>query len=214
MRIIPRGGVLPVPLQTRRYQQHRQTQEPGLHVSAIIKHICRTLEPARFNRAVKHGAGAGYDLDSEPAIWLGQAVDQYLKRALLDEGGTDMQAMQVDGIWFSTDLMRLHTGIDTRRLGFPDDPTDEPIVEEFKLTWMSMRQPITDPKFRHWFWQLMAYCYVWETRRARLRVVAVNGDYGPPSPAYHVFDLLFSPAELADNWQMLQAHAARLRTQE
>lgn len=194
--------LLPVPHWRRKESAARN---PGVHVSTAIKRILLALDPKRFGPRRAKG-GPDLDLDTVPAIWLGQAVDMYLKSAMTDAGGQPVEEMEHEGIWLSSDLLQLHHE-DKARPGLPDDPIDQLVVEEFKATWMSCRQPLTDPKFKHWLWQLMAYCWAWETCRGRLRVLYVNGDYGPPQPEFAVYDLLFTVQELDTNWQMIRRHA-------
>jgi hypothetical protein len=84
---------------------------------------------------------------------------------------------------------------------------------EFKCTWYSIRQGITDPKFDKWFTQMKAYCYHLQTTSARLYVLFVNGDYSWKKPygGPHVraWDIEFSPMELEKNWRMLLRHAIK-----
>jgi hypothetical protein len=210
MLIVPRAEPLPtLPRTARPYR------DPGIHVSAIIKDLCVALDPERFgdNKTERQQAADGRDefyedLEENPKIWLGQAVDQYLTACRSRSGSLAFRPLAVkhQGVWASTDLIVLTDEPPRPRL--PGD-SDDLLVEEFKLTWMSVRSGIEDRKFVHWFWQIKWYAWVLETVRARLRVYFVNGDYGPPRPQYRVWDLLFTYRELETNAMMLLGHARK-----
>lgn len=204
----------------------REVRDPGLHLSTIIKDLCIKADPDRFDRA-KHGSDwqEVEDLETVPKIWLGQAMDYYLGHVLAKQrrDGQAPQALRPgaickDGIWMNSDLLVLSEA--PARPGLVGDTADDLMVEEWKLTWMSNGQPITDPKFRHWQWQLAGYCWAWETLRGRIRSFHVNGDYkwmyhskrkgpAPPTVHYLVHEFLFTYRDLADNFALLQNHAAR-----
>lgn len=186
--------LLPVlPVEARDYRA------PGTHVSTIIKDLCLTLDPLRFT---KEGSEEFQDLELEPRVWLGQAMDTHLSQVLTAYTQTAVRpgGIEVDGVWMSSDLLVL-----------ADDPSSADfVVEEFKLTWMSSRGGVDQPKFIHWLWQIKAYCWAWETVHARLRVYFVNGDYQYPlKPQYRVWDLEFTFEELQNNWRMLLGHAKK-----
>jgi hypothetical protein len=84
------------------------------------------------------------------------------------------------------------------------DPVAER-VEEFKLTWRSLRNWYIEDNFR-WLTQVKAYCYAWRLSRAVFHVFHVNGNYQPPQPVVKDYEVEFSQQEIAENWAMLQTH--------
>lgn len=204
-------------------RQHRGHRDPGLHVSGIIKDICLRTDPQRFAPGAADAKEVA-DLDSEPRIWLGSAMDFYLSEILSQQRKGESapkavrpQAIERDGIWMSADLLVLSET--TTRPGLVGDCPDDLLVEEFKLTWMSngvpkrpgQIKPLTDAKFRHWLWQLKAYCWAYQTLRGRVRAFHVMGDYrfSDDTNHYVVHDLLFTYQELQQNWAMLRNHGIR-----
>lgn len=158
---------------------------PGLHLSQIIKSICIEMDPKRF----KHQDG--------PLPWdrfeAGFSFERVLEMAFQSrrDGIFRPGEIERDGIICSPD------GI---------DPTDWRL-EEFKFTWMSSYDAPEHAKFRHWLWQMQAYCYVLGTTRSRLRAFFVNGNYRGHQPEYRVWNIDFTEEELDQNWRMLKKHA-------
>lgn len=183
----------------------RDPRSPGLHLSHIIHDLAATMEPKRFH----HDDRPGLDLDTVPKIWLGQATDHYLRHI---RPGVGVGEIDKDGVTMTCDNVSLLG--EPPRPGLVGDYADDWVVEEFKLTWMSpgklpIEQAIQDKKFRHWLWQLKGYCWAWETRRARLVVLFVNGRYAPPTPHPEQLDIVFTYEELKNNWAMLLGHAKK-----
>lgn len=212
-----RKPVLPV-----QPQPLRRARAEGLHLSQIIKDLCLTLDPDRFDDSARAEIE---DLDEVPIIWLGCAFEDRLEAYLTHREQADAAAigghrpdeicyrgvhMNADRlVWEATRLCEASSFKATTALDLP------PIVEEHKLTKMSGGQDIEHPKFRHWLWQLMFYCAAFETQRGRIRAFFVNSDYrfgktDPELPAawqYRVWDLWFPERELEDNTQMVLGHA-------
>lgn len=173
---------------------------PGLHVSQIIKSICVELDPKRFSQ------------ENERLPWerfeTGFTFERVLEMAIQARRANIFRPGEIekDGIIMSPD------GIDLDSTAFLFNTIfipgwDDCVLEEYKFTWMSSNEAPTASKFLHWFWQMKAYCYALQTLRARLRVMFVNGDYRGSGPQYRVWDVLFTEAELIDNWQMLLGQA-------
>jgi hypothetical protein len=161
----------------------------GLHVSSIIKAILLRLEPERFGGELDHNR-----------IQLGFTVERVIEEA--------WRARRVD-------VIRPGEIVKDGIAGSPDGVRfDEAgaIVEEIKCTWMSNRGCPDDKKFIHWLWQIKAYCHLLDTRRARLSVFFVNGDYAKNrEPQFCAWDLAFHDGEIAENWMMLTTQAQELR---
>jgi hypothetical protein len=195
---LSQSAVLPV-----RPAMQRKPRAEGIHLSEIVHAIAEALDPRRFGD--KEGEREHVaDLETVPQIWLGQACDHYLK---VSGRAIDVGEIQKDGIWLTCDGVDLVE--EPPRAGLTNDPQDDWVLEEFKLTWLSSNHPLDGRKFRHWFWQIKGYCWAWETCRARLRVFYVNGNYAPKQPLYHSYELLFTYEELKTNWQMITGHARK-----
>jgi hypothetical protein len=184
---------------------------PGLHVSAIVYDICKTLIPSRYDRQARDAAAALVDdATREAKIHLGVAFEDALEASLRLAAQTDPDAepgfrppaIRVDGIWGSADRITL----------------SEWRVEEHKCSWYSTLTPIgervaeghivDDPRFFYWWTQLRCYCYMHETPLGRLRAYFVNGNYRPSSPQSRQWDVTFTTRELEETWTMILNHAA------
>jgi hypothetical protein len=85
-------------------------------------------------------------------------------------------------------------------------------VEEYKLSWMSLKHGPGSEKFWKYEVQLKSYCYMLDSSIGRLHVCYVNGDYkwskGPESGVvYRVWEYHFTPQQLEENWKMMQTNA-------
>lgn len=94
-------------------------------------------------------------------------------------------------------------------------PADD-TVEEYKATWRSLRRA-TPPEsifdsqnFWSWGAQSKSYCLAHDTRLARFFVFWVNGNYKESGPVVYRYDVEWSAQEIAENWRMIQTHAARM----
>lgn len=159
----------------------RDEQREGLHLSSIIKSILIGLDPKRFSGGLTSAAYSRFE--------VGFAFEDALARRRTDRHILLQQAFEKDGIRFTPDGINI--------------ATNPWVVLESKATWMSLKQGIDHPKFRHWFWQIMGYCHGVDTNRGLLEVLFVNGDYRPSQPVLKAWELEFTPRELQENWLML-----------
>ena len=165
-------------------------REAGVHVSTVIKQLCRALDPARFSGEITDWTRieVGFTVEA----WIEQAWQA--RRAHTFRPG----AISKDGI-----------------IGSPDAVTfdgDDLIVDEIKCTWMSSKGCPDEKKFWHWLVQIKAYCHLLDTTRARLHAIFMNGDYKDHrEPQYLSWDLQFHDGEIAENWAMLVNQATALR---
>jgi hypothetical protein len=172
-------------------------RSPGLHLSSIIKDICVDLDPKRFMQTGQ--------LPFE-RFETGFSFERVLEIAFASRRAGIFRPGEVerDGVIMSPD------GVDPDGSTFSFAISDDWILEEYKLTWMSDFDCPHAVKFIHWIWQMQAYARALETQKARLRVLFVNGDYrNGYVPSYKVFDIAFTQEELDQNWAMLIAHARR-----
>jgi len=80
-------------------------------------------------------------------------------------------------------------------------------LEEYKATYLSSAHPIDGPKYWHWLVQIKCYCYAIGTRRARLRVWYIVGDWRGSGPQAKAWQFEFSDRDLEEAWQMVSNHA-------
>ena len=169
-------------------------REPGLHLTRIIRDMVDSAAPPRAPSDAVQQARGNY-------IEVGEAFEDLLEAQLAArtqadrEAGFRPDAQQLDGIWCSPD-----------RLTMTDDG---PVIGEMKATWKSARDGISSPKFLAWWMQVAAYCWVWETRAARVHVLWICGNYKPPIPRRARYDVTFRPETLQRNWEAIVAHARR-----
>ena len=188
--------VLPDLLEARQYAP--RTGAPSAHISAIIKSLCMTLDPKRFGGEVTEAVRTRWEIGLAFEDVLGQVLaDRFLKSAHNSiEHGPQRWVRPGE-----------YTDPATGIIGTPDiiDTQDE-VVEEWKATWMSSRQPIDHPKYWHWLVQLQAYLKLTGYRTGRLRVLHVNGDYSHregAGPEFKCYEILFQDREIDENWRML-----------
>lgn len=162
---------------------------PGLHCSDIYSALYRELEPTRYT-----------DAPMNPVMLaLGTAWEKHLEFLLIRNECPVMRPeafVTKEGIGFSPDLI-VSNGI--MRVG------------EIKLTFMSLKESLDDPKFSKYHTQAMAYGYHLGTPYARFYVTFVNGVGGwrKPDPQFRMYDVEYTARELQDNWQMLLNFAKR-----
>lgn len=160
---------------------------PGLHLSQIIRSICASLEPNKYQD------GPVNPLYTDPGFTF---------ERVLETAWSSRQAGEIvrpgefehDGILCSPDY-----------IDFADATC--PVLVESKMTEMSMVDCPTAPKFRKWLWQIAAYCKVLNLHRARLHVLWLKGDYKAVRRAYEVFQIDWEQKELDHTWALLMNHA-------
>lgn len=180
----------------------------GRHVSHAIRRLCIQLghfddRPLPEDRTRLELGSAFEDalIDALTSALINRVVasdpDRYVR----------LGEQSLDGIYGTPDLYDLH----------------EQAVIEVKLTWLSLKWDPESPKFWKYWKQLQAYCHMLGTRRAKLWICHINGDYkygnGDPckwchkevdGPHLHVWeptDGEFAESELSDTWAMVKAYA-------
>ena len=163
-------------------------RSPGMHISTIISDLCVNLgyhdaRPADedFPQSVKDRMAFGNAL--EHAI---------IHRYELDSPGRYVQPgeLSCDGLFGTPDLLDVETFT----------------VHEIKCTWLSANHKIDSKKLWKYHVQIKAYCWMLETLKGQLQIGYVNGDYSDMSPMFRRWDITYTKAELAQNWNMLVSH--------
>jgi hypothetical protein len=165
-------------------------RSPGLHLSQIYWDIERTIAPkdeddSKFTeKELEFYRSMGF-------MWE-QALANALAEGISGPNLIRPGEFKCDGITGSPDLI---------------DVTSWTVVET-KATWRSVRKLDNMHKF-FWLWlvQMMGYCTMMDTPRARLVAFFVNGNWAPPKPCIRVREFEFTTRELKDNWLMITNHA-------
>lgn len=181
--------------------QFRTTGAGIVHQSDIIKRLMQREQPKRFGKPgtpFAHG---------NPRVEIGILFESILEEALRRKFATVRPAEIVspEGVFMSPD------GVNPALM----------CGEEYKATFMSSREGITDRydrplrKFEHWFFQVMGYAKWLEVLDWLFRVLFVNGNYNKSGkledgsvdpdagPVFKTFKVRFTQDEVDENWQLL-----------
>lgn len=162
--------------------------DPRSHVSYIVRDLC--LKLGHFE--------SSDDPNPNPNLMeLGSTFEDLVADKLAERyarNDPDRYArpgeLELDGLIGTMDLM---------------DMFDWAVIE-VKLTKMSSRHDIESDKFWKYWVQLQAYCKMIGTRRGRLHIGFINGDYRGLEVDYQVWEDEFTDDELNANWRMLVSH--------
>lgn len=171
------------------------TRSEGRHVSLAIRRLCIQLghfddSPLPEDRTLLELGSAFEDL-------LAGALAARVERS--DPGRYIRPGEQeCDGIFGTPDLY---------------DLTDHAVIE-VKFTRLSTKHDPESTKFWKYWKQLQAYCHMMGTRRGRLHIIHINGDYKFGSlgsaPTYRVWGPdhgEFEESEIADTWSLIKAYS-------
>jgi len=171
---------------------------PGNHVSHIINQLC-----VRLGKFEERGDGPVSQIQFE----MGSAAEQAIADGLIKR-------------YSMNDMQRYIHGVELERDGITGncdlfDSLDF-VVEEVKLTKISIRNEIDGDRFWHYWQQLKNYCYMIGALTGRLHIIFVNGNYKFPgdrgwSPElsgwqYRCWEDTWTKKELADAWRMTSGH--------
>lgn len=169
----------------------------GLHLSRITHDILCNIDPKRYT---EREGGPNY-----MNFLMGLMYERALEMAWMD-----MERRTRPGLIRPGELML--DGI----IGTPDAyDTYVGVPEEYKCTKKSIRQPITDRKFMHYWWQLKAYAKMMGVTSGHLWVLFINGDYSKdyddPKASYTIkgWRADWSQLEIDENWDFIVKHAVR-----
>lgn len=158
-----------------------EPREEGIHLSEIIHSL--------MERAGLGYKGDGFS-DMELTAEIGLLWEDVLSMVMKNKYAIRPPQLQVDGIWMSPD-------------GIGPDPEGKVplVVEEYKATWKSTRNPPTD-NLRYMI-QVKSYCRALGTEVAIMRIFHLMGDYKGSGPIYRMARLIFTQFELDENWSMV-----------
>ena len=180
---------VPFELRTAEGKRMDEDRSVGTHLSDAIRFMekCITGESPAYSDN-QQWAAFGFIFER----WVEKALVEYfgLQRALK----VYQQELLCDGVYLTPDAVNVSDGY----------------YEEYKARWRSMRK-FTGPDWERWFWkelvQIKAHCHVLGTRKARLVIFFVCGDWKPPAPKLACREFEFEEAELVANWRMVVANA-------
>ena len=165
--------------------EQTQVRSGGIHVSSVIRHISKQIGRQKENTFT--------EADLDKFALVGRLWEAQLAAAMFQPPRYErIGEIEKDGI-----------------IGSPDaiDTVDWAVME-FKVTWKSAKRDIAE--FHNYWRQIKAYCAMVGCVRAKLAVFYVCGNYSPPVPIAREYSVIFTPAELNDNWAMLQREAQAL----
>lgn len=191
----------PFDLRSRSQQYTERTPDSAgaIHLSTIINDILMCKDPARYS-----------DDGRNPNImymnWMmGLVFERALELAWLDREMEIRPELIRPGECRLDRVICTPDAFDTA-LGRP---------EEYKFTKKTCRYPVTDDRFRHYWWQLKGQCKVLGCLTGVLRVLFVNGnnsrDDADPESGYVIksWAWTWTQLEIDENWAMLINHAIR-----
>ncbi len=156
----------------------------GLHASDIYGDLFADLDPERYG---------SWDDANDPdklMMAIGLAWEVHLEKMLIINGelvARPPEQRSDEGIYYSPDLIVVN-GQD--RIG------------EIKVTWMSSRTDLHDPKFAKYLCQNMLYCHWEQMNLARFYVLYMRGHYkGKQWPEFKIWDVEYTAQELKENHQ-------------
>lgn len=162
----------------------------GLHASDIYNDLFKDLEPDRY------GDWNEEDDPDHLMMAIGLAWEVHLEKMLVLGGhlvARPPEARSPEGISYSPDLLVVN---------------GEDRIGEVKVTWMSSRTDLSDPKFDKYLVQNKFYCYNEQMTLARFYVLYMRGDYKDRQwPKFKIWDIEYTARELRENHAMMLNHA-------
>lgn len=162
----------------------------GLHASDIYNDLAKDLDPERY------GDWKEEDDPDHLLMAIGLAWEVHLEKMLVLAGhlvARPPEGRSPEGIFYNPDLLVVN---------------GEDRIGEIKVTWMSSKSDLHDPKFDKYLMQNKLYCYWEEMAFARFYVLYMRGDYkGPQWPQFKIWDIEYTARELHENHQMCMNHA-------
>lgn len=156
-----------------------------VHVTQLIRGLGTELGIPPFNK--KEGKVNLLAIAGDRYSEMGFIWEEALERIVGSKLGIRTEEVELDGVVGSPD-------------GFGITPFG-PCVEEYKLTWKSMKNP-PHTEWRYMA-QVQAYCKILGMTKVLFRVMYINGDYAPPCPQDKTYLYEFTQEEIDTNWYQL-----------
>lgn len=175
---------------------------PGLHVSQVYGDLDRALNIKRYKNAI-----TPEQLDAFASIgFLWERILEDTLGSITISGDPSRYfrpgEVEMDGLLATPDYADLD---------FRGDGTNQLGLEEWKVSWSSVRK-LADYEGNFWRWlvQMKWYCRALGTVHARQRILFIVGDWRESiAPVCKVLEFEFSEQELEENWAMITGHAKR-----
>lgn len=188
----------------------------GLHASDLYGSLAKKLQPKRYDKRDKDGNptkmnGARVNVGTAWEPVIEEAVTKLLMGSRPPEMRSKHQptcSLRRTKIPKEVLCSECYAGI----YYSPDwlfDTEDELILGEFKVTWMSTKGAISDPKFDKYKAQIKLYCYWLGITKARLFVLFINGDWKTFEPVLLAWEMEFTPRELELNYNAHIRHGLK-----
>lgn len=183
-----------------------RTHPPGkVHLTSVMRFVAGTL---KLKNAYGSGGATNWNLDL--AAEVGFIWEDVLSAAFADRMAPRLPECERGPIIFSPDGFGQDPGIwDGLRGEWSIPPSDEPVLEEYKCTWMSInKHPLEVWRYKV---QAQGYLYGLELRTVVYKMLHLMGDYRGSGPLYREVRIEYDTEEdweeLRSNWDMLEHHA-------
>lgn len=175
-------------------EQHKRSK--GVHVSGVLKYVAQEMKILKPR--------AEDEIDEMPMVVAAGFAMEGLLSGLYPHMMWQPGEVKRQGIVGSPDGVSMLSITEGRGIA-------DTVIEEFKLTYKSLRTRVGDAILNEWLWmeQMKAYCNMYVDRpvHARLHVWFACGDYQYPlKPRYMRYLIEFGRQELANNWSLLQKY--------
>jgi len=181
--------------------EDEEPREEGLHLGEVIKSL---MDNAGIGYSNKGGGFSDMELTAE----IGLLWERVLSKVMREKYAIRPPQIKIDGIWMSPDGINTVSNLNAMSIG-PDVLGEVPfVVEEYKASWRSSKNPPTDNFY--YMSQLKSYCYALETNVSVMRIFHIMGDYRGSGPIYRVARIIFSQYELEQNWNMIIKEKERM----
>lgn len=175
-------------------EQNQPRSDDYIHVSGVLRYIKKVLG---------EGDSTFTENDLEWFAVVGRLWEHTLSRLLYPEPRyTRIGELERDGIVGNPDNLDLQLN----RFG------------EFKVCYKSSRNFSETLKFKEYTWQLLSYIALGipvlgtQTQyEAWLDIFHIGGDWRPPVPKAHHYELTFTHGEVQTHWRMMLIQAQHMR---
>lgn len=182
-----------------------RSHNPGeVHLTAVMRFIDGTLKLGAYGK----GGAKAWNLDI--AAEVGFIWEDVLTAAFASRHAVRLEEQRLGPIVLSPDGFGQDPGLwDYMREEWVVEPSDLPVLEEYKCTWMSVNQhPLNIWRYKV---QGQGYLYALGLNIIVYKILHLNGDYRGSGPLYREvrieYDTDEDKEELAANWAMLEHHA-------
>lgn len=187
---------------------HRSHLPGTVHLTDVMRYIDGALDLGNYG-----GSGTKcWHLDV--AAEIGFIWEDVLSEAFATRCALRLPEQQRGPIIFSPDGFGEDPGVWDEQKGewIVEPDKDEPVLEEYKCTWMSVkRHPLDIWRYKI---QAQGYLYGLGLKTVVYRILHLMGDYAGSGPLYRTVRISYNTEldqeELRMNWEMLETYATRM----